>query len=185
MELIFIQFLLSPLVRLSSRCFLALLKCVICWLTSSPSPPLSLLMWLSRALTYQKLNLMIIRNRLGDSIHCLGFKHIILVFCDGLHAVFKHPVGMNDHQLKIYSTTNDAISHFFVVTFLPLTKLVDVLILFMFPPPPPPAIIALELLNVDSEVSPPMFMPKPCGENMSSISEILKNGDIMLGWWVR
>lgn len=77
-------------------CFLALLKCVICWLTSSPSPPLSLLMWLSRALTYQKLNLMIIRNRLGDSIHCLGFKHIILVFCDGLHTIFKHPVGMND-----------------------------------------------------------------------------------------
>lgn len=95
-----IQFPLSPLFRAALfTVSLALLKCVICWLTSSPGlfpplPPPIGCVWLSRSLLYIKsFNLMIIRNRLGDSIHCLRFKHIILVFCDGLDAVFKHPVN--------------------------------------------------------------------------------------------
>lgn len=68
-------------------------------------------------------------------------------------------------------------AYFFVTTFLPLTKLVDVLMRLTFPPPPP----CDPLLKVDKEVNPPFiaFMPpKACGENMSSISEKLKKGDM-------
>lgn len=71
---------------------------------------------------------------------------------------------------------NDFNTYFLVTTFLPLTKLVDVLMRLTFPPPPP-----CEPLKVDRDVKPPFIEfnpPKACGENMSSINEKLKNGDI-------
>lgn len=63
-------------------------------------------------------------------------------------------------------------TYFFVVTFLPFTKLVDVLMRLTFPLWFPP------LLNVDNDVNPPLFIPPNGCENISSISEKLKNGDI-------
>lgn len=73
-----------------------LLVNVVSWFVSPPSTLPFGCVWLSRALSYIKsFNLMIIRNRLGDSIHCLRFKHIILEFRDGLDTVFKHPVNGN------------------------------------------------------------------------------------------
>lgn len=72
--------------------------------------------------------------------------------------------------------SEQARTHFFVTTFLPFTKLVDVLMRFMLPPPPWP------LLKLEREEKPPPLIalkpPICCGENMSSISEKLKNGDI-------
>lgn len=67
-------------------------------------------------------------------------------------------------------------AYFFVTTFFPFTKLVDVLMRFMFPPPPWP------LLKLERDEKPPPLIalkaPICCGANMSSINEKLKNGDI-------
>lgn len=135
----------------------------------------------------RKSRILIVWYCLRNTIYCFWFEHIIFIFHNSFHTVFVHSETRNwkNKLVKKFNLKKIFPTHFFVITFLPFTKVVEVEVLLTLPPPPPPP-----SLNVARDVKP--FIPPNDiwgVKNASSISENPINGLIIfcagceLRWW--